>query len=256
MRIATHCVESITIGEILGPDCPVLVARTHGGWTVDVMHADDTATIGGQLARIPVIVVQRHRLLRDAVHRWLDSEPAVVVIAAEATVAEAAAALDASPDAVVVVDEPGPGGSCGGMMAELRSASPHVRAVMLVGSPDVATVSQAITAGVAGVLCSDTPSASLVQAVRTVACGACVIDEMALRQLAGSWQHSVHPTLSAREREVLTLLASGSSNVEIAAQLYVSAETVKTHVAHLLRKLDVPNRGSAVEKAGRLGLLN
>ena len=62
--------------------------------------------------------------------------------------------------------------------------------------------------------------------------------------------------LSAREREVLALLATGSSNLEIAAQLFVSAETVKTHVAHLLRKLEVPNRGSAVEKAMRLGLLN
>jgi DNA-binding NarL/FixJ family response regulator len=209
-----------------------------------------------QPVRIPVIVVQRHRVLRDAVHRWLASEPTVDVIAAEATVARAAAVLMNVPDAVVVVDEPGPGDSANGMMLELRAASASARAVMLVGSPDVATVSAAINAGVAGVLCSDAPSASLVQAVRTVACGACVIDEVALRQLAGSWQHTVDPMLSAREREVLALLAAGSSNLEIAAQLYVSAETVKTHVAHLLRKLEVPNRGSAVEKATRLGLLN
>jgi DNA-binding NarL/FixJ family response regulator len=208
-----------------------------------------------QPVRIPVIVVQRHRVLRDAVHRWLASEPTVEVIAAEATVAKAASALQTVPDAVVVVDEPAPGDSVNGIMMELRAASPSARAVMLVGSPDVATVSAAINAGVAGVLCSDAPSASLVQAVRTVACGACVIDEVALRQLAGSWQHSIDPMLSAREREVLALLASGSSNLEIASQLYVSSETVKTHVAHLLRKLEVPNRGSAVEKATRLGLL-
>jgi DNA-binding NarL/FixJ family response regulator len=208
-----------------------------------------------QPVRIPVIVVQRHRVLRDAVHRWLASEPTVDVIAAEATVAAAASVLLSVPDAVIVVDEPGPGDSANGMMAELRAASATARAVMLVGSPDVAIVSAAINAGVAGVLCSDAPSASLVQAVRTVACGACVIDEVALRQLAGSWQYATHPMLSAREREVLGLLAGGSSNLEIASKLYVSAETVKTHVAHLLRKLDVPNRGSAVEKATRLGLL-
>lgn len=208
-----------------------------------------------QPVRIPVIVVQRHRVLRDAVHRWLASEPTVEVIAAEATVAKAASVLLTVPDAVVVVDEPGPGDSANGMMQQLRASSPTARAVMLVGSADVAIVSAAINAGVAGVLCSDAPSASLVQAVRTVACGACVIDEVALRQLAGAWQQSIDPLLSAREREVLTLLAAGSSNLEIAAQLYVSAETVKTHVAHLLRKLDVSNRGSAVEKATRLGLL-
>ncbi len=208
-----------------------------------------------QPVRIPVIVVQRHRVLRDAVHRWLATECTVEVIAAEATVAAAAPVLLRVPDAVIVVDEPGPGDSANGMMTELRAASATARAVMLVGSPDVAIVSAAINAGVAGVLCSDAPSASLVQAVRTVACGVCVIDEAALRQLAGSWQYATHPMLSTREREVLGLLAAGSSNVEIASKLYVSAETVKTHVAHLLRKLDVPNRGSAVEKATRLGLL-
>lgn len=205
--------------------------------------------------RIPVIVVQRHRVLRDAVHRWLASEPTVDVIAAEATVARAASVLLTVPDAVVVVDEPGPGDSANGMMTALRAASVTARAVMLVGSADVAIVSAAINAGVAGVLCSDAPSASLVQAVRTVACGACVIDEVALRQLAGAWQQATDPLLSAREREVLALLAAGASNLEIAGKLYVSAETVKTHVAHLLRKLDVSNRGSAVEKATRLGLL-
>jgi two-component system nitrate/nitrite response regulator NarL len=227
-----------------------LPARTKDGLSTDMSVGEST-----EPGRIPVIVVQRHRVLRDAVHRWLASEPTVDVIAAEATVAKAASVLLTAPDAVVVVDEPGPGDSAHGMMSELRSASATARAVMLVGSADVAIVSAAINAGVAGVLCSDAPSASLVQAVRTVACGACVIDEVALRQLAGGWQHASDPLLSAREREVLGLLASGSSNLEIAAQLYVSAETVKTHVAHLLRKLDVPNRGAAVEKATRLGLL-
>jgi two-component system nitrate/nitrite response regulator NarL len=252
MQTDTHSALIITWGEIPDADRPVMVARTLGGWTVNPMNAEELT----QPLRIPVIVVQRHRVLRDAVHRWLESEPTVDVIAAEATVSRAASVLLRVPDAVVVVDEPGPGDSASGMMSELRAASATARAVMLVGSPDVVTVSAAINAGVAGVLCSDAPSASLVQAVRTVACGACVIDEVALRQLAGSWQHAAGPMLSAREREVLALLAAGSSNLQIAAQLYVSAETVKTHVAHVLRKLDVPNRGSAVEKATRLGLLN
>jgi DNA-binding NarL/FixJ family response regulator len=126
---------------------------------------------------------------------------------------------------------------------------------MLLNSTDVGIVSAAVNSGIAGVLCSDTPTSSLVHAVRTVAGGVCVLDEDALRQLAGTWQPLVQPMLSSREREVLGLLASGSSNAEIANQLYVSTETVKTHVAHVLRKLDVPNRGSAVEKATRLGLL-
>jgi DNA-binding NarL/FixJ family response regulator len=233
-------------------DRPVLVAVAPQGWTILHVTAVDLVPA----TRIPVVIVQRHRVLRDAVHRWLATEPALEVIGAEASVVGATTLLADEPDAVVVVDEPAAGQSASALMLELRAASPSARAVMLVGSPDVGTVSAAINAGVAGVLCSDAPSASLVQAVRTVACGACVIDEVALRQLAGTWRSTVDPMLSAREREVLVLLATGSSNLEIAAQLFVSAETVKTHVAHLLRKLEVPNRGSAVEKAMRLGLLN
>jgi two-component system response regulator DesR len=82
-----------------------------------------------------------------------------------------------------------------------------------------------------------------------------VLDEQALAMLATSWRDVEQPALSMRELEVLTLLASGSSNAEIASQLYVSTETIKTHVAHLLRKLDVPNRAQAVRKAERIGLL-
>jgi DNA-binding NarL/FixJ family response regulator len=204
---------------------------------------------------IPVVVVQQHRVLREAVQLRLDAEADLAVVASVATVLEAADAIARHPGTVVVLDEPPAHESCHSIMGELRAHSGSARAVMLLTSTDVGLVSAAVNAGVAGVLCSDTPTSSLVQAVRTVAGGACVLDEDALRQLAGTWQPLIQPVLSGREREVLGLLANGSSNAEIANQLYVSTETVKTHVAHVLRKLDVPNRSSAVEKATRLGLL-
>jgi DNA-binding NarL/FixJ family response regulator len=214
----------------------------------DVCHPGDPRGI-------PVVVVQQHRVLREAVQLRLDAEPDFQVVACVATVHEAIATIARHPGTVVVLDEPPANESCHSVMGELRATSDSARAVMLLNSTDVSIVSAAVNAGIAGVLCSDTPTSSLVHAVRTVAGGACVLDEDALRQLAGTWQPLVQPMLSSREREVLGLLASGSSNAEIANQLYVSTETVKTHVAHVLRKLDVPNRGSAVEKATRLGLL-
>lgn len=216
----------------------------------DVPHLDHRVASG-----IPVVVVQQHRVLREAVQLRLDAETDLEVIASVATVRDAADAIGRHPGAVVVLDEPPAHESCHSLMVELRSRSTSARAVMLLTSTDVSMVSAAVNAGVAGVLCSDTPTSALVQSVRTVASGACVLDEGALRQLAGTWQPLVQPMLSGREREVLSLLANGSSNAEIANQLYVSTETVKTHVAHVLRKLDVPNRNSAVEKATRLGLL-
>jgi DNA-binding NarL/FixJ family response regulator len=206
-------------------------------------------------SRVPVVVVQQHRVLREAVQLRLESEPDLDVVASVSAVADAVSVLRAHPDAVVVLDQPPAVDSCHEVMGELRAVAPGARAVVLLHSTDVAIVSAAINAGISGVLCSDTPSTSLVQAVRTVAGGVCVLDEQALQQLVGTWHSLVQPVLSNREREVLSLVAAGSSNAEIASQLYVSTETVKTHVAHVLRKLDVPNRGSAVEKATRLGLL-
>ncbi|MBI5087653.1 MAG: response regulator transcription factor [Actinobacteria bacterium] len=107
-------------------------------------------------ARIPVVIVQRHRVLRDAVHRWLASEPTLDVVGAEPSVGMASSLLAHEPAAVVVVDEPAAGQSAGGIMLELRAASSTARAVMLVGAPDVATVSAAINAGVAAVQCRGT----------------------------------------------------------------------------------------------------
>ena len=202
-----------------------------------------------------VIVVHEHRVLREAVELRIEREVDLDVVASVGTVADALAVLDLHPDSVVIMDQPSGSDSCQSVMASLRTASPDVRAVMLLRSGEISVVSAAVTAGIAGVLSNDTPSTAMVQAVRTVAGGVCVLDQNALRQLAAPWQTIAQPMLSIREREVLNLLAMGSSNAEIANRLYVSTETVKTHVAHVLRKLDVPNRGSAVEKAARLGLL-
>lgn len=204
---------------------------------------------------VTVIVVQEHRVLREAVVLRLEREVDLEIVAAVPSATDALPSLEQRPASVVVLDQPGGSESCQSVMTELRTVVPDVRAVMLLHTNELAIVSAAITAGIAGVLCSDTPSDSLVQAVRTVAAGACVLDRSALQQLAAPWHMVSQPVLSMREREVLGLLALGSSNAEIASRLYVSTETVKTHVAHVLRKLDVPNRNSAVEKAARLGLL-
>ena len=205
--------------------------------------------------RITLVVVQQHSVLREALHLRLAAETDFDVIAAVATVGDAAPALADHPYAVVLLDEPASPDACRTLMTELRSLSTSARAVMLVNSRQLVMVSAAVNAGVVGVLCSDTPSLALAHSLRTVASGASVLDEQALALLATSWQDVDQPSLSMRELEVLSLLASGSSNAEIASVLYVSTETIKTHVAHLLKKLEVPNRASAVRKAERMGLL-
>jgi DNA-binding NarL/FixJ family response regulator len=217
-------------------------------------HAAANLDAGDRTGDVPVVVVQAHRVLREALRERIDREPGLAIHAAVAHAADAVDALAATDGAVVVLDEPEAHEQVHQAVADLRQAN-DVRVLLLLRTSEPAKVTAAIQAGVSGVLSCDAPPESLAQAVRTIASGACVLDESALRHLAGQWAQFTQPVLSVREREVLSLVATGSSNAEIASRLYVSTETVKTHVAHLLRKLEVPNRASAVERATQLGLL-
>ena len=204
---------------------------------------------------LPVVLLHRHEVVRDALQLRLDSETDLTVVASVSTAAAALQAFAAEPKALFLMEEQTPGANGIELMADLREIEPSVRAVMLVESEELHLVVSAIRSGVAGILRSHTPASVLVDAVRTVADGACVLDHDALTNLANAWQDAPRNPLSFREREVLSCLADGLTNAEVAAKLYVSRETVKTHVAHVLRKLEVEDRTSAVDKATRLGLL-
>jgi len=201
------------------------------------------------------VLLHRHEVVRDALALRLDSERDLTVVASVATSSQAVQAFAEEPQALVLMEEQTPGPNGVELMAELRAIEPSVRAVMLVESEELHLVVAAIRSGVAGIVRSHTPASVLIDAVRTVADGACVLDHDALSNLANAWQDVPRNPLSFREREVLSCLADGLTNAEVAARLYVSRETVKTHVAHVLRKLEVDDRTSAVDKAARLGLL-
>jgi len=201
------------------------------------------------------VLLHRHEVVRDALALRLDSERDLTVVASVATSSQAVQAFSEEPQALVLMEEQTPGPNGVELMIELRLIEPGVRAVMLVESEELHLVVAAIRSGVAGIVRSHTPASVLIDAVRTVADGACVLDHDALSNLANAWQDAPRNPLSFREREVLSCLADGLTNAEVAARLYVSRETVKTHVAHVLRKLEVDDRTSAVDKASRLGLL-
>jgi len=205
--------------------------------------------------RLPVVLLHRHEVVRDALALRLDSERDLTVVASVSTASQAVQAFAEEPQALVLMEEQTPGPNGVELMVELRCIEPGVRAVMLVESEELHLVVAAIRSGVAGIVRSHTPASVLIDAVRTVADGACVLDHDALSNLANAWQDVPRNPLSFREREVLSCLADGLTNAEVAARLYVSRETVKTHVAHVLRKLEVEDRTSAVDKAARLGLL-
>ncbi|TQS39937.1 response regulator transcription factor [Cryptosporangium phraense] len=125
-------------------------------------------------------------------------------------------------------------------------------------------VYEAIRAGAAGFLLKDAPPAELVGAVRTIAAGEALVSPAVTRRLIGHFGERLRPAdqpaarveaLAPRETEVLTLIAQGMSNAEIAAELVISPETVKTYVSRILTKLDLRDRVQAVVYAYRTGLV-
>jgi len=125
-------------------------------------------------------------------------------------------------------------------------------------------VYEALRAGASGFLLKDAPPAQLLNGIRTVATGAALLAPEVPRQLVGRYAARIRPTqltpedspLTARELEVLRLIAEGMSNSEIAATLVISPETVKTYVSRILTKLDLRDRVQAVVHAYRHGLVS
>jgi len=123
---------------------------------------------------------------------------------------------------------------------------------------------QAMKAGAGGFLLKDAPRDQLVDAVRTVAAGDALLAPALLRRLVEDYISRPAPgaappveldELTAREREVLTLIARGLANAEIAARIFVSEATVRTHVTHILAKLGLRDRVQAVVLAYETGLV-
>ena len=127
----------------------------------------------------------------------------------------------------------------------LLEASPRTRVLLISGAGRISPHA-ARAAGASGFIAKDAPAAEVARAVQRVGLGGTVFE---------SGPEAPAGLLSEREREVLEALASGATNREIAARLFLSPHTVKEHTSALYRKLEVRNRTEAVQKAQRLGLV-
>jgi len=196
--------------------------------------------------RLRVLVVDDH----DVVHwgfRLLFTQQPWVERCLSARTGEEALALTQRYEPHVALVDLFVGEESGAEICEqLRAQSPAPQVLFISGAGRL-SMSAARAAGAAGFVSKDWPSTDIVQAVRMVAKGMTVFQPQPERP-AGS--------LTDREREVLTLMASGATNREIAGNLYLSPHTVKEHTSSLYRKLDVRNRTEAVQRAQRLGLVD
>jgi DNA-binding NarL/FixJ family response regulator len=209
-----------------------------------------------------VIVVEDHPIFRDGVVQCLNAEPDFTVVATWATgVVDTATVTSLAPD-LVLMDIELPDASGIEATRNLRAALPGLRVVMLTAFADPDLLFAAVQAGAIGYLLKHTAVPDLVSTLRRIIGGEHVLTpDLASRALREFRAHEppARPPglahLSAREEEVLKLLATGETNRQIARRLFVSEETIKSHVAAIFRKLEVSDRTRAAVLAVRAGLV-
>jgi DNA-binding NarL/FixJ family response regulator len=209
---------------------------------------------------IGVLLVDDQALVRAGFALILNAEPDLEVCG-EADDGEAAVALarELRP-AVVLMDIRMPQLDGIGATRQITAADPAVRVLMLTTFDLDEYVVAAFRAGASGFLLKTAPRDQLVAAVRTVHAGEALLAPLSTRKLIERFtsppaEATALEALTSRERHVLTLLARGLSNAEIAAELVVEPSTVKTHVARVLAKLDLRDRVQAVVFAYESGLI-
>ncbi|MGW0971523.1 response regulator [Streptomyces sp. NPDC002516] len=207
--------------------------------------------------RISLLIVDDHPVVRDGLRGMFESAPGFMVLGEAVNGAEAverAAALD--PD-VILMDLRMPGGGGVDAIAELTRRRSRARVLVLTTYDTDSDTLPAIEAGATGYLLKDAPRDDLFTAVRAAAEGRTVLSPAVASRLVSAVRAPASATesLSAREREVLVLVARGTPNREIARELFISEATVKTHLTHVYGKLGVKDRAAAVATAYERGIL-
>ena len=215
---------------------------------------------------IRVVVVDDQPIVRAGFQTILDAQPDIDVVGEAADGLESVATVERLRPDVVVMDIRMP--ELDGIAATRRiialDASPPTRVLVLTTFDVDDYVYEALRAGASGYLLKDATRDELVNAVRTVADGDALLAPSVTRRLVEEFVRRPEPAardvaeldvLTPRERDVLEQLARGRSNAEIAQHLFVGEATVKSHVAHVLTKLQLRDRIQAVILAYELGIV-
>ena len=210
--------------------------------------------------QLRVVLVDDHPVVRAGLRAVLESGGGISVVAEAEDSAQALAAvdrlvgLDESPDVVVMDIELGGGPSGIATTGQLVQRHPRLPVLMVTTYSSSADVQSALQAGAVGYLLKDASAADLRDAVVKAGQGMTVLPaEIARRALGGT--RGLAEALSQREVEILELLATGRTNQQLAAELFISQATVKTHLNHIFTKLGVATRTEAVAAARTHGII-
>ena len=201
---------------------------------------------------ITVVLADDHAVVRAGLHFLLDAEDGVVVVGEAGDFPGAVAAVAAHRPAVLVLDLGMPGGSGLETITWLSETAPDTAIVVLTMQDDPAFARGALSRGARGYVLKEAGHDTIVRAIDRVSRGEDFIDPALAPSLLELSRESL---ITAREREILQLLADGMSNADVAQKLFISQETVKSHVRHILAKLEADNRTQAVAIALRESII-
>ena len=207
---------------------------------------------------ITLVVIDDHDLIIDALERALSGHPRLRVVGRAGTLQSGVDVATVLQPDIVVLDVRLPDGSGVDGIGPLKRAVPDVEVVVLTGFADGALLASALEAGCAGFVSKGGRFDELVSAIEAVAAGQVRVPPQLLDGLVTYLRprgDRIGHDLTAREREILALLAAGRSTTDMVAELVVSVHTVRNHVRNVLTKLNANSRLEAVAVAARAGLL-
>jgi DNA-binding NarL/FixJ family response regulator len=201
-----------------------------------------------------VVLVDDHTMLRQSLRRAIEAEGLDVVGEAGDGEEAVRVVLATKPD-VVLMDVSMPRTDGIDATRQLVAADRTIRVVMLTMHADRDVIDRALKAGAVGYLTKDASIAEVVEAVTLAANGDRAMSPRLASLMLNEARRAQEPLLSAREEEVLQLVADGLGTTEIAQKLFISQKTVKNHLASIYEKLDARDRTQAVLMAVRMGIV-
>jgi two-component system response regulator DevR len=208
---------------------------------------------------IKVFLLDDHEIVRRGIADLLSATDDIEVVGEAGTVAEALRRIPAVLPDVALLDGRLPDGSGIDVCRDIRSSHPDIRCLILTSYDDDDALFAAVMAGASGYLLKEIRGSSLIDGIRQVNGGRSLLDpsvtERVMHRLrVGNEQDPRLAGLTAREREILDLIARGHGNPEIAKRLFLSPKTVRNHISHIFSKLQIADRAQAIVRAREAGL--